>query len=171
MQADFRQSLEWRTWRRHYKLEGRVLPPDPVPVVDDDFAAEDQPCASDIDGFDSESVSSQSDHGMDAEVTPDREYSASSASPAFESMDLDDVSISPDNFEDEWITFDAELVQDAPKSLEQMTQELDGMLCPENEEDLWNICAFIYTPCHDLAYSSRKKSQVQRRPGHQGCQR
>jgi hypothetical protein len=138
------KNLEWRTRRRHYKLAGRILPPDPVPVVDEDSQAEDESGASDIDGSDLVSASSESDHGMDVEVTPDREYCASSASPAFESMDLDDVSINPDDFEDEWVTFDAEIDQDAPKLLEQMTRELDDMLCPENEEDLWNISASIY---------------------------
>jgi hypothetical protein len=63
-------------------------------------------------------------------------------------MDLDSSSVNPEDFADNWVAFNTESDQDVLKSLEEMTQELDDILCPEVEEDLRNtrkLTQFIAT--------------------------
>ncbi|KAJ7474559.1 hypothetical protein B0H11DRAFT_2282171, partial [Mycena galericulata] len=60
-----------------------------------------------------------------------------------ESMDIDSCSCSEEDVDlgntEDWLPFDEELDRDVPKSLEEMTKELDEMMFPEDEENLWEI--------------------------------
>ncbi|KAJ7503952.1 hypothetical protein B0H11DRAFT_1905840 [Mycena galericulata] len=55
-----------------------------------------------------------------------------------ESMDIDSCSCSEEDVDlgntEDWLPFDEELDRDVPKSLEEMTKELDEMMFPEDEE-------------------------------------
>jgi hypothetical protein len=39
----------------------------------------------------------------------------------------------------DWIEFDEDLDKETPKRLDEMERELDEMLFPENERELWEI--------------------------------
>jgi hypothetical protein len=83
---------------------------------------------------------------LNIEDHPARDCNSSVSSTALYAMDLDSCSVNPEDFADDWVAFDSEADQEVPKSLEEMTQELDDMLCPEDEEDLRNISVFTCIP-------------------------
>jgi hypothetical protein len=71
--------------------------------------------------------------------TMDLDSSASTSSNSESAPPNSDLSDASDDSLVDWIEFDADLNKDTLKRLDEMERELDEMLFPENERELWEI--------------------------------
>jgi hypothetical protein len=69
--------------------------------------------------------------------TMDLDSSASTSSDSESAPPNSDLSDASDD--SDWIEFDEDLDKETPKRLDEMERELDEMLFPENEQELWEI--------------------------------
>jgi hypothetical protein len=70
----------------------------------------------------------------------DLDSSASISSNSESTPPNSDLSDASDDSLVDWIEFDEDLDKETPKRLDEMERELDEMLFPENEQELWEIC-------------------------------